>query len=269
MKTQKIGFTALLLILLFIVMTILAPLITPFDPTSQNRDVFLNAPNLTHLMGTDDMGRDFFSRIIYGARISLTVGLATVVFSLILGVMLGVISGYFGGFLDMCIQRIMDAVLSIPSIILALFVAALLGPAIQNVIIALVIIETPRFARVVRGETLKIKEYDFIAASRSVGSSAIRIIWKHSIPNITAPIIVLASLTFGQAIIAEASLSFLGIGTPPPNPSWGLMLSDGNRYMETAPWLVIFPGLALSLLVLAFNLLGDALRDFLDPKVSS
>lgn len=267
--TQKIGFLALLVIVAVVVVAILAPVIAPYDPVTQNRDAFLSGPSSQNLMGTDDLGRDIFSRIVFGSRISLIVGFVTVIISITMGVLIGMVSGYFGGIVDMVIQRIMDAIMSIPALILALFIAALLGPAIQNVIIALVIIEIPRFARIVRGEMLRIRETNYVEASRSVGAHAFRIILKHGLPNMMAPIIVMASLAFGQTIIAEASLSFLGIGTPPPNPSWGLMLSDASRYMESAPWLVLFPGLALSVLVLAFNLLGDALRDFLDPKNSS
>ncbi|MFC7686859.1 ABC transporter permease [Ureibacillus sp. GCM10028918] len=266
--TQKIGFVSLLIILVVVAVAIIAPIIAPYDPISQDRAAFLAAPNAQHVMGTDDLGRDVFSRLVYGSQISLLVGIVTVVISIILGTLIGMVSGYFGGIVDMIIQRIMDAIMSIPALILALFIAALLGPAIQNVIIALVIIEVPRFARIVRGEMLRIRESNYVEASRSVGASSLRIIMKHGLPNMMAPIIVMASLAFGQTIIAEASLSFLGIGTPPPNPSWGLMLSDASMYMESAPWLVLFPGLALSILVLAFNLFGDALRDFLDPKMS-
>ena len=268
-KAQPLGAISIAFILIVVLVAIFAPLIATHDPVEQNRDAFLTAPGGENLMGTDDLGRDLFSRIVFGSRISLVVGFASVFFSMAFGVFFGVVSGYFGGKIDMFLQRIMDAVMSIPALILALFIAALLGPSIRNVIIALVVIETPRFARIVRGEMLRIRETNYVEASRSIGSSVFRIIWKHAIPNMAAPLIVLASLTFGQAIIAEASLSFLGIGTPPPNPSWGLMLSDASRYMEIAPWLVLFPGLALGFCVLAFNLLGDALRDFFDPKLSS
>ncbi|MEK4425836.1 ABC transporter permease [Solibacillus sp. FSL K6-1523] len=266
--TQKVGSLSLLVIVLVFAVAIFASAIAPFDPISQDRTAFLAAPNVQHVMGTDDLGRDVFSRLIFGSQISLLVGVATVVISIVLGTLIGMISGYFGGVIDLVIQRIMDAIMSIPALILALFIAALLGPAIQNVIIALVIIEIPRFARIVRGEMMRIRESNYVEASRSVGASPFRIILRHGLPNMMAPIIVMASLAFGQTIIAEASLSFLGIGTPPPNPSWGLMLSDASRYMESAPWLVLFPGLALCILVLAFNLFGDALRDFLDPKMS-
>jgi len=267
--TQPIGTISAAFILLVVLVALFAPIIVPYDPVAQNRDAFLAAPSAQHIMGTDDLGRDVFSRIVHGSRISLLVGFTSVLFSMIFGIVIGVISGYFGGFVDMVLQRLMDAVMAIPALILALFIAALLGPAIENVIIALVVIETPRFARIVRSEMLRIRETNYVEASRSVGSSVIRIITRHAIPNMGAPIIVLASLAFGQSIIAEASLSFLGIGTPPPHPSWGLMLSGASRFMENAPWLVLFPGLALALCVLAFNLLGDAIRDFLDPKLSS
>lgn len=268
-KTQPVGAVSLVFIFLVVIVAIFAPVLAPHDPVAQNRQAFLATPSAQHVMGTDDLGRDVFSRIIFGARISLLVGFASVFFSMIFGIVFGVVSGYFGRWIDMVIQRIMDAIMAIPPLILALFVAALLGPAIRNVIIALVIVETPRFARIVRGEMLRIREMNYVEASRSVGASAFRIIHKHALPNMVAPIIILSSLAFGASIIAEASLSFLGIGTPPPHPSWGLMLSGASRYMENAPWLVLFPGLALGLCVLAFNLLGDSLRDFLDPKISS
>lgn len=267
--TQPIGAISLAFIFLVVLVAIFAPVIAPYDPVAQNRQAFLAAPSGEHLMGTDDLGRDVFSRIVFGSRISLLVGFASVFFSMIAGIVFGVISGYFGRWIDMVIQRVMDAIMGIPPLILALFIAALLGPAIRNVIIALVIVETPRFARIVRGEMLRIREMNYVEASRSVGASVFRIIYKHALPNMVAPIIILSSLAFGASIIAEASLSFLGIGTPPPHPSWGLMLSGASRYMENAPWLVLFPGIALGLCVLAFNLLGDALRDFLDPKISS
>ncbi|RFU65266.1 ABC transporter permease [Peribacillus glennii] len=267
-KTQKIGVISLSIIMLFILLAAFAPLIAPYDPIEQDRSAFMLAPTAAHIMGTDDLGRDIFSRIIFGARVSLLVGIATVAISMICGTILGVISGYFGKVIDMAIQRVMDAIMAIPPLILALFIAALLGPAIKNVIIALTIVNIPHFARITRGEMLRIKEMNYVEASRSAGSGALRIIAKHGIPNMMAPIIVIASLTFGQSIIAEASLSFLGIGTPPPNPSWGLMLSGASSYMENAPWMVLFPGLVLSIAVLAFNLLGDALRDFLDPKLN-
>ncbi|MEI3613157.1 ABC transporter permease [Pseudogracilibacillus sp. SO30301A] len=266
--TQKIGFVSILIILVMIAIAIFAPVIAPYDPISQNREAILTGPNAEHIMGTDDLGRDVFSRIVYGARISILVGFGSILLAIVIGTILGLVSGYFGGIIDMVIQRIMDAILAIPALILALFIASLLGPAVQNVIIAIVIISIPQFARIVRGEMLRVREMNFVEASRAIGANPFRILLKHGLPNMLAPIIVVASLGFGAAIIAEASLSFLGIGTPPPNPSWGLMLSNASRYMETAPWLVIFPGLALALLVLALNLLGDALRDFWDPKLS-
>lgn len=266
--TQKIGFVSILIILVMIAIAIFAPVIAPYDPVSQNREAILMGPSAEYIMGTDDLGRDVFSRIIYGARISMLVGFGSILMAFVIGTTLGLVSGYFGGVIDMMIQRIMDAILAIPALILALFIASLLDPAVRNVIIAIVIISIPQFARIVRGEMLRIREMNYVEASRAIGANPFRILLKHGLPNMLAPIIVVASLGFGAAIIAEASLSFLGIGTPPPNPSWGLMLSHASRFMETAPWLVIFPGLALALLVLAFNLLGDALRDFLDPKLS-
>lgn len=268
-KTQKIGTFCISFILLFVLVAIFAPIVAPFDPVYQNREAFLVGPNLQNFLGTDDLGRDVFSKIVYGARTSLFIGLASVFLAMIIGVAFGVVSGYFGGWIDMVIQRFMDAILAFPALVLMLFIAALLGPAIENVVIALVIVSTPSFARIVRAEMMRIREEDFVEAARSVGSNAFRIIFRHGLPNMMAQIIIVASLALGNLIIAEASLSFLGIGTPPPDPSWGLMLSEASRHMENAPWLVIFPGLALSSVVLAFNIFGDTLRDFLDPRMSS
>lgn len=268
LRTKHTGTISLLFLLLIVALAIFAPFITPYDPVTQDRQAFMEAPSATHIMGTDDLGRDIFSRILYGARTSLIVGFGVVLISAVIGSALGLISGYFGGKIDMVIQRIMDSIMAIPLLVLALFIAALLGPAIENVIIALSVIKIPQFARVTRGEMLRIREENFVEASRAAGAHPFRIVFRHGLPNMTASIIVLGSLAFGQAIIAEAALSFLGVGTPPPNPSWGLMLSGSSSYMEVAPWMVIFPGLALSFTVLALNMLGDALRDYLDPKLS-
>ncbi len=268
-RTQPTGALSLLFILLMTLTALLSPVLAPYEPDAQYRESIMVGPNADFWMGTDDLGRDVFSRILHGARISLYVGLVTVVLSLIFGTLLGVVSGYFGGVVDMVIQRIMDGIMAVPALILALFIVALLGPDTKHVILALVVVETPRFARIVRGEMLKIRETTYVEAAKAMGARAWRIMLRHGVPNMVAPLTVLASLAFGGAIIAEASLSFLGIGTPPPNPSWGLMLSGATRYMENAPWLVVFPGLALSLSVLAFNLLGDALRDYFDPRLPS
>ncbi|MBB4930433.1 ABC-type dipeptide/oligopeptide/nickel transport system permease subunit [Lipingzhangella halophila] len=266
-RTQKLGTTAGLFIVLLILLAAFAAVVAPFEPTEQNRHAFLAAPGVGNWLGTDDLGRDLLSRIIHGARISLYVGTVTVAVSLFLGVLIGLVAGYIGGAVDGALQALIDAILSIPPIVLALFVASLLGPSISNVIIALVIVTTPRFARVARGEMQRVKSEDYIEAAVVLGASRARVMLRHGLPNMVPALTVVASLGFGNIIIAEAALSFLGIGTPPPEPSWGLMLSQGMMYFELAPWIVIFPGVAISLAVLSFNLFGDALRDFLDPKL--
>ncbi len=266
-RTQGVGAVSLVVIVLFILVAVAAPLIAPYDPIAQNRDAFLAGPGGAHLLGTDDLGRDMLSRIMHGARISLYVGTLTVVLSLVIGSVIGVGAGYIGGAVDAALQGIIDAVMSIPPLILALFVASLLGPSVTNVIFALSVLTVPRFARMARGEMQRIKSEDFVSAAVALGASKVRVMVRHGLPNMLPSLIVISSLGYGQVIVAEAALSFLGIGTPPPEPSWGLMLSQGTTYFQTAPWLVVFPGIAISLAVLAFNLFGDALRDFLDPKL--
>jgi peptide/nickel transport system permease protein len=218
-------------------------------------------------MGTDDLGRDVLSRTMYGARTSLLISVATLLAGGLLGVALGVVSGYLGGtWVDSVLQRVMDALMAIPAIVLLLFVAALLGPSVRNTVIALSLLVIPSFNRVARGEMLRIREETYIEAARAVGCGTRRILFRYGLPNLMGPLFVVASLTFATVLIAESALSFLGIGTPPPTPSWGRMLSEASHQLEIAPWMAIFPGLVLSVSVLAFNLLGDALRDHLDPK---
>lgn len=266
-RTQPMGTVSGLVILVFIVLAFGASMIAPFDPLSQDRTAILQPPSGAHLLGTDDLGRDVLSRIMHGAQISLYVGTMTIGVSLIIGATIGIASGYLGGPVDAVLQGLIDAMLSIPPLILALFIASLLGPSVQNVITALAVLTIPRFARIARGEMLRIKSEDFIAAAVVLGAKRTRIMMRHGLPNMVPSLIVVASLGFGTVIVAEAALTFLGIGTPPPNPSWGLMLSQGATYFQVAPWMVVFPGIAISLTVLAFNLLGDALRDFFDPKL--
>lgn len=268
-RTQPLGAVALLMIAIFVIAAVFAPLIAPFSPTEQFREHFNARPGGDFLMGTDHLGRDIFSRILYGARTSLIVSVVTVVVAGTVGTVLGTVSGYFGGrWIDTVFQRLMDTLMAIPGLVLLLFIAALLGASVRNTIIALSLLVVPAFNRVARGEMLRIREEPFVEAARVNGCSTLRILVRHGLPNQAAPLMVIASLMFAIIIIAEASLSFLGIGTPPPTASWGLMLADGRQYMETAPWMVVFPGAVLTVAVLAFNLLGDALRDFLDPKRS-
>lgn len=267
LRSERLGAVAAAVIVLLALAALFAPIVAPHDPLAQDRGAFMDAPSASYFFGTDDLGRDIFSRLLHGARISLYVGAVTVALSLVLGTALGAISGYFGGFVDTVIQRFVDAVLAVPGLILALFIAALLGPSTRNVILALTILETPRFARIARGEMVQIRRQEYVEAARVLGARPRWVLLRHGVPNMAAPLVVVASLVFGQAIVAEAGLSFLGIGTPPPDPSWGLMLSQASRYLESAPWMVIFPGVVLSAAVLAFNIFGDALRDYLDPKL--
>lgn len=266
-KQQPFGLAALILITCFVVMAALCPWLAPYDPLQQHRGSIMLPPSPEHLMGTDDLGRDVLSRTLYGARTSLLVAVATVVIGGCIGILLGTISGYLGGsWVDTIIQRVMDTLMAIPSIVLLLFVAALLGPSIRNTVIALSLLVVPQFNRVTRGEMLRIREETFVEAARAIGCSPWRILTRYGLPNLMAPLFVLGSLVFAGMMIAESALSFLGIGTPPPTPSWGRMLSEGSASLEIAPWIAFYPGLALAISVLAFNLLGDAMRDFLDPK---
>jgi peptide/nickel transport system permease protein len=266
-RSQPFGALALLLILLFVAVAILAPVIAPYDPVAQDRRAILEAPGPGHILGTDEIGRDIFSRILYGARTSLLVSVATVSIGMIIGVTIGILSGFFGGrWIDTVLQRVLEPLMAIPAIVLLMFVAAMLGPSVRNTIIALCLLVIPSTNRVARAEMLRIREEPFVDAARVNGAGTFRILLKHGLPNLMAPLLVYGSLLFAVTIISESALSFLGIGPPPPNASWGGMLSHGAPTMEVAPWGVIFPGAALSIAVLAFNLLGDAMRDFLDPK---
>ncbi|MGY1748929.1 ABC transporter permease [Modestobacter sp. SYSU DS0511] len=266
-RTEKLGAMSLALITLFVVLAVFAPLLAPYDPLLQNRRNLTEAPSGTFWLGTDDLGRDVLSRLIYGARASMIVSVVTTVVSLVLGTVIGVVSGFLGKRWDLIIQRLMDAIQSVPPLILLLFLAVVLTPSMTSTIVALTIVITPSFNRVARGETLRIREETYIEAARATGSSALRTMVKHVLPNMAAPMMTMASLLFAGVIIAESALSFLGIGTPPPTPSWGGMLSSGARYVELAPWLILAPGIVLSIAVFAFNLLGDALRDFFDPRL--
>jgi len=267
LKTQPLGVVALVIIVGFLAVALFAPWIAPYDPVAQDRRSLLIGPESGHWFGTDLLGRDVLSRIIHGARISLYVGTVTTVLSFVLGGSLGTLAGYVGGKVDAAVQAMIDALLCIPPLVLALFIVALLGQSVRNVVIALTILSVPRMARIARGEMQRIRSLDYIESTTALGGGALRIMALHGIPNMLPSLIVVSTLGFGNAIVAEAALSFLGLGVPPPNPSWGLMLSDGASYFEIAPWLVIFPGVAISLVVLAFNLFGDTLRDFLDPKL--
>jgi peptide/nickel transport system permease protein len=256
-------------IILFLVLTaIIGPVIAPYDPIEVNTDIALQAPTAAHPFGTDELGRDILSRIIHGSRVSLTVSLGAVGISLVLGIFVGLTSAYFGGKYDIIMQRIMDGLLAFPSLVLAMVIVATLGSSLTNVIIAIAIHPIATRSRVLRGTALSIMQNQYVDAARAIGSSNNRIMLQHVLPNCWAPMIVLVSIALGTAILAESSLSFLGLGPPPPNPTWGSMLSRSARtYMSTAPWMAVAPGAAITLVVLSFNLLGDALRDILDPRL--
>jgi peptide/nickel transport system permease protein len=246
---------------------VLAPLISPYDPVAQNFDSTLQGPSGQFLLGTDMFGRDQLSRIIYGARISFMVGLISVGIALLAGGLLGLIAAYARGWLDNLIMRVMDVLLAFPFLLLTIAIMASFGTNLVNAMIAIGIVYTPSFARITRAATLGVMEQGFIEASRALGSSPTRMMLRHVLPNITGPLIVQTTLSLAFAILAEAALSFLGLGTQPPTPSWGLMLNEGRSFFNTAPWLAIFPGVAITLAVLGFNLLGDGLRDALDPRL--
>ncbi|NDH51600.1 MAG: ABC transporter permease [Betaproteobacteria bacterium] len=250
----------------FIGLALLAPWIAPQDPIATDWGAIRQAPSAQHWMGSDDVGRDVLSRIVWGSQASLLAGLASVSISLLLGVPIGLLAGFVGGFVDALISRITDAFLACPFLILAIALAAFLGPSLGNAMIAIGVSATPTFVRLTRAQVINIKVEDYIEAARAVGNPPLRIALRHILPNILAPLIVQATLAIAAAVIAEASLSFLGLGQQPPAPSWGSMLNTAKNYVDNAPWMAVWPGLSIFLLVLSFNLLGDGLRDALDPR---
>jgi peptide/nickel transport system permease protein len=265
---HPLGAVGAAIMAIFVFAAVFADFLTRFDPVSTNSALSLAPPSAAHIFGADFMGRDIYSRIIYGARISLAVGLGSAGLGCAIGVALGLTSGYLGGWVDLIIQRLVDIMQALPVLILALVMAAALGPALDNTIVAIAIPLIPYSARVIRSNTLALREMPYVEAARAVGMSEFRIAVRHVLPNTLAPLIVLATAQLGSAILTESSLSFLGLGIPEPHPSWGRMLSESAaEYVRTAPWLVIFPGVAISLAVFGTNLLGDALRDILDPRL--
>jgi peptide/nickel transport system permease protein len=266
-RSQPLGTAGLVIVVVLVLMAIFAPLVAPYDPTSTEFRS-LRSPNSTNWFGTDDKGRDIFSRVIYGSRTSLQVGIIATVVGVIGGTLVGLISGYFGGWLDTIFQRVMDAVQSLPVLILALIMVAVVGSSITNLMVVVGIAIIPGIGRIIRGVVLSERQNQYVEAARTIGAGSSRVIFRHILPNLAAPLIVIATSLLAAAILVEAALSFLGLGTPPPTPSWGGDLSgQARRYFTHAPWMAIFPGLALSLVVLGFNLMGDALRDVLDPRL--
>lgn len=255
------------IILFYILMTILAPILAPYDPFEIELKDKLQGPSAMHWMGTDDKGRDILSRILYGSRLSLAVGFSSVFFGAFFGILLGLIAGYYGKWVDTIISRTLDVMLAFPGILLALAIISALGPSLINVTIAVGVFSIPLFARIVRGSTMEVKNLEYIDAVRTLGANDFIIIFRHIFPNILSPIIVQGSLRLATAILSAAGLSFLGLGAQPPSPEWGAMLSSGRDFLFTAPYMAIFPGIMISILVLGFNLFGDGLRDALDPRM--
>jgi peptide/nickel transport system permease protein len=252
---------------LVIALALLAPVITVYEPTQQLRRERLQPPDNIHLFGTDNLGRDIFTRVLYGGQVSLQVGIFSVALGAVLGTLLGLLAGYLGGWWDVLVMRLIDVMLAFPGILLALGIIAVLGRDLRNVMIAVGIASIPVYTRVVRSSTLSLKEYDFVMAARALGAPAWRIILYHILPNVLAPIIVITTNGVAGAIISGAALSFLGLGQQPPNPEWGLMLNEGREYIRVAPWITTYPGLAIVVTVLSINLLGDGLRDIFDPRL--
>jgi peptide/nickel transport system permease protein len=255
------------LILVVVLLAAFADLVAPYDPTEMKVSDALKRPSAPHPFGTDRFGRDVLSRTIHGSRIALGVALSSIAIAVAAGTVLGLVGGYAGGWPDLVIGRVMDVLFSFPTLILAIGIAAMLGPGLNNAALAIAVVYVPLFSRVARGPVIAEREKDHVAAAQGLGAGWPRIVFRHILPNVLAPLIVQASVSLAFAILIEASLSYLGLGTQPPDPSWGTMLNEGRTYLETAPWMSIFPGLAIMLAVFGFNLLGDGLRDTLDPQL--
>lgn len=263
---RKGAVLGLVVIALFVLLAVFAPLIVPYDPIATSWSLVRKAPSMQHWFGTDELGRDVLARVVYGARASLLAGVISVGIALAIGVPLGLLAGYRGGFIDALISRITDAMLACPFLILAIALAAFLGPSLGNAMIAIGVSATPIFIRLTRGQVMSVKVEDYVEAARAMGNPRWRIALVHILPNILPALLVQATLSIAAAIIAEAALSFLGLGQQPPAPSWGSMLNAAQRFLTSAPWMAIWPGLAIFLVVLSLNLLGDGLRDALDPQ---
>ncbi len=257
----------LVLILLFGLSALLAPVLAPADPRDQKLSQRLKPPSATHWLGTDQLGRDILSRLLFGAQISLTVGVVVVGTAGTFGTVVGLVAGYTSGLVDEALMRVTDIFLAFPALILAMAIAGALGPNLNNAMIAIAVVTWPVYARLVRGQALSLREREFVEAARALGASTPRILWRHILPNTLAPILVQASFDMGGAILAAAGLSFIGFGAQPPTSEWGVMISEGRKYISTQLWLSLFPGLAILLTVAAFNLIGDGLRDALDPRL--
>lgn len=267
-RRQPLALVAILVLIPMVLAAVSAPLTAPFDPQEQHYDARFQPPNATYWLGTDDFGRDLLSRVMWGARVSLSVAVLAVLAGHTVGALVGLVSGYFGSWIDLGLQRLMDALMAFPTLVLALAVVAATGPSLLNVVLAIAMVEIPRSSRVIRSAVLAIRSSAFIEAAEVTGARGIRVMLRHILPNCLAPYVVVATIGLAQAILVEASLSFLGLGVPPPEPTWGGMLSGAaQRYALRAPWMVLWPGLAICLVVYAFSLIGDMLRDEWDPRL--
>jgi len=267
LKRNKRAMFGFWFIVILVLMATFAPLIAPYDPNDADLSIANQAPSIKHIMGTDRFGRDIFSRVIYGSRVSLKVGIISQSISLLIGIALGSIAGYFRGWVDDVIMWLINVVWAFPALLLVIAITAVLGPGITNVYIAIALVSWVGVARIVRGEVMALREREFVEAARAVGASRRRIIFRHILPNCLGPVIVVMTLGFAGAILAEAGLSFLGLGVQPPTPSWGTMINTGRGYIFSSWWMAVFPGIAITLSVIAFNLFGDGLRDALDPRM--
>jgi peptide/nickel transport system permease protein len=265
-RSNKVALVGGSLMVLFVAVALLAPWIAPYDPIEQHLYDRLSTPSFEHPFGTDDFGRDVFSRVIFGTRISLRIGVAAVLIALVAGTVIGLSAGYYGGAIDQVLMRLMDLMLAFPSILLAIGIVAVLGPGLDNAMLAIGVVAIPQYARLIRASTLSVREADYVQALRALGANDVRILWTAILPNCLAPLIVQATLSLATAILDAAGLSFLGLGAQPPTPEWGAMLSGGRELILSAPWVLTFPGIAIFVTVLAFNLMGDGLRDAFDPK---
>ena len=266
-RRSPLTVAGVILIALLALLAVAAPLLAPADPLKQVLSTRLNPPSAAHWLGTDQLGRDVLSRMLYGARISLLIGTVVVGLAASIGTLVGLVAGYAGGWLDEGLMRLTDVFFAFPALILAMAISGALGPSLTNAMIAIAVVTWPVYARLVRAQVLAVREREFVEAARGLGASAERIVWNHILPNTLAPILVQASFDMGGAILSAAGLSFIGFGAQPPTAEWGVMISEGRNYIVTQPWLSLFPGLAILLTVAAFNLIGDGLRDALDPRL--
>ena len=268
-KKSKSALVGAGIVVFFVILAIFGPLIAPFGMNEQNLAERLISPSGEHWFGTDDLGRDILSRILYGARLSIWVGFASVIMSVVVGSFLGIIAGYYGKWVDTIISRMFDILLAFPSILLAIAIVSILGPSLMNALIAIAIINVPTFGRLIRSKVLSVKQEEYILAAKAIGMKNSRILWKHILPNSMTPVIVQGTLAIATAILECAALGFLGLGAEPPAAEWGKMLADSRGYLMNAPWALFFPGIAIMLTVVGFNLMGDGLRDALDPKMKN